>query len=96
MPFSSAQVDWLAKTQQSAIDFEAMIAKQDARNALLADVSQDVLGFQEDLMAATSDLKVEWQRDKFLGLIERSNRTMDWNKGDRDNEVDTVHDLRSL
>ncbi|MFC6588559.1 hypothetical protein ACFQDZ_16185 [Sulfitobacter pacificus] len=93
MAFSSAQTEWLAKTQQSAIDYNAITARQDERNRVLASVTDEISDLQENLMAASEELKVEWKRKKFLGLIERSNRTMDWKNGDRDDEVDTVHDL---
>lgn len=93
MAFSSPEIEWLAKTQQSAIDFDALIARQDERNQLLAEVTDEISDLQDDLMAASDALQVEWKRKKFLGLIERSNRTMDWKNGDRDDEVDTTHDL---
>lgn len=93
MAFSSAQTKWLAATQQSAIAYEALTARQDERNLLLAAVTDEVSEFQDQLMAASADLQIEWKRKKFLGLIERSNRTMDWKNGDRDDEADSVHDL---
>ncbi|WP_202686183.1 hypothetical protein [Szabonella alba] len=94
MPFSKPQRDWLTETAGSAQTFDAIIARQDERNSALAEMSGEITGLQDDLIAASTNLKVEWPRDKFLGLIERSNRSMDWMNGDRDDEVDTKHDLK--
>lgn len=93
MPFSQPQRDWLAATAGSAQTFDDVIARQDERNRALAQMSGEITGLQDELITASTNLKVEWPRDKFLGLIERSNRSMDWMNGDRDDEVDTKHDL---
>ncbi|QYK41123.1 MAG: hypothetical protein KF887_17345 [Paracoccaceae bacterium] len=93
MPFSQPHHDWLIDTVSSAPDFDAILARQDERNSKLAEMRDEITDLQDELIAASTNLKVEWPRDKFLGLIERSNRSMDWMNGDRDDEVDTKHDL---
>ncbi|KHA51217.1 hypothetical protein [Sulfitobacter geojensis] len=94
MAFTQAHTKWLSATQQSAINYDEITQKQDARNVLLAAVTGEISDLQDDLMDASDDLKVEWKREKFLGLFDRSNKSMDWKNGDRDDEVDTKHDLK--
>ncbi|MBC7155142.1 MAG: hypothetical protein H5U19_11140 [Rhodobacteraceae bacterium] len=93
MPFSTEHHAWLVKVQQRSTEFQNMGGRMEKRGALLVEISSKVTDLQDELMAAGDDLTVEWKRAKFLGLIERSNRTKDWQTGDRDKDVDTVGDL---
>ena len=93
MSFSQAEHEWLVKVQQRSTEFVAAGGRVEKRARALEEISGKVMALQDELIAAGDAVTVEWKRDKFLGLIARSNRKMDWNKGDRDKEVDTVADL---
>lgn len=93
MPFSIAQAKWLETTQNKAVDFDKLIARQEARNAELAKMSGEISRLQEDLAKVSSELKVSIPQEKLFGIFDRADKVMDWKNGNMDKEVDTKHDL---
>jgi hypothetical protein len=92
MGFEKPETEWLEAVIGERADFEKaearMIARQEQLDAILGEVD----ALSEELRAANAALEITFEdRTRFW---QRQKKRMEWMTGDRDEEVDTVHDLR--
>lgn len=94
MPLTEDQQSWLEIAQAKSADFAAFGEAMRLKNEELAKMSDDIARLQDDLKKASDDLKITFKEDDDKRFWERSKKQMDWKNGDKDSEVDTVHDLK--
>jgi hypothetical protein len=94
MPFNEDQLSWLEIAQAKSADFEQFGEQMRVKNEELAKISKEISRLHKELKEASEDLEITWEEDQKKHFWNKSKRQMDWKTGDRDVEVDTVHDLK--
>ena len=94
MGFEEKDRTWLDAVIDGADAFEAEAKRTEARRVALEKVLGEVGDLSDELAKASRDLSIEWPEEEKKGFWDKQKKTMQWMTGDRDEEVDTVHDLR--
>lgn len=94
MPLTEEQHNWIVTAQAKSAEFQAHGEKMAARNKEMLKITAEVDRLTDELREASKALKITWDSDAGKSLFKKKKRSMDWMDGDRDSEVDTVHDLR--
>lgn len=94
MAFTEDQLSWLETAQAKSAEFVAFGETMRQRNAAMEKFGADIDRLQDELRKASLALKVTWDDEEKAGWFKKSKRQMDWMNGDRDSEIDTVHDLQ--
>lgn len=94
--FSEAQIAWLETAQEKSAEFSGAAKTLEAKAERLAEITEEIESFREEMQKANEALKVNWKAEvpigKFYNIVVET--SMDWMNGDRDKEIDTVHDLK--
>jgi hypothetical protein len=93
MALDDAQIQWLETAQAKSADFAAFGETMRLKNAELDKITDQIALLQDELRRASDELKVTWGEDGSRKFWQKNKKQMDWKNGDRDSEIDTVHDL---
>lgn len=92
MPLTDQQATWLETAQAKSADFAKFGATMDLKNKELEKMSADIERIQDELRKANAEMKISVDDKKKFWTSAKTE--MDWMSGDRDEEVDTKHDLK--
>ena len=94
MPLTEEQHDWIVTAQAKSAEYQVHGEKMAARNKEMLKITAEVDRLTDELREANKALKITWDSDAGKSFFKKKKRSMDWMDGDRDSEVDTVHDLK--
>ena len=95
MTLAEDQISWLEIAQAKSADYATFGAAMELKNKELAKMSGDIERIQDQLRIANAELEITWDEDQKKHFWNASKTRMDWMTGDRETEVDTVHDLKN-
>lgn len=97
MPFSKEQVAWLEKTQSKSAAYVQAEDTLGQNNDDIQIYTDRINEIQDDLRTTSEALVIAFEGKRtlknFFLSADKRNPTMRWMTGDRDEEIDTVHDL---
>ncbi|MEM9147945.1 MAG: hypothetical protein AAGC57_17320 [Pseudomonadota bacterium] len=98
MAFDEAQRTWIGKItggfNTDAVDYAEIATRMEKKREKLDKLMLEVEALREELKEANDDLTVEWEDDDEANFWTKKKKEMQWMTGDRDEEIDTVHDLK--
>ncbi|MEO0992268.1 MAG: hypothetical protein AAFX62_00525 [Pseudomonadota bacterium] len=100
MAFDEAQKTWIGKItggfETDAVDYAAVATKMEKKREKLDALMRELedSGLRDELKEANEALTVEWDEEQKGHFWNDKKKEMQWMTGDRDEEIDTVHDLK--